>query len=55
MTKNKQSIYALIVGGLLIIGAGCVETMPIVTAVCLAGMAVAVKAGELWEMKDEKS
>ncbi len=51
MNKNKQSIYALIVGGLLIIGAGVIETMPIVTAVCLAGMAAAVKAGELWQIK----
>lgn len=51
MNKNKQSICALIVGGLLIIGAGVIETMPIVTAVCLAGMAAAVKAGELWQAK----
>ena len=51
MNKNKQSIYALIVGGLLIIGAGTVETVPIVTAVCLVGMAAAVKVGELWQIK----
>lgn len=51
MNKNKQSIYALIAGGLLIVGAGVIETMPIVTAVCLAGMAAAVKAGELWQAK----
>lgn len=51
MNKNKQSFYALIVGGLLIVGAGVIETMPIVTAVCLAGMAAAVKAGELWQAK----
>jgi hypothetical protein len=49
MNNNKQSIYALIVGGLLIIGAGVIETMPIVTAVCLAGMAVAVVKGRLWD------
>lgn len=49
MNKNKQGIYALIVGGLLIVGAGCVETMPIVTVVCLAGMAAAVIKGQLWD------
>jgi hypothetical protein len=49
MNKNKQSIYALIVGGLLILGAGVVETMPIITAVCIAGMAAAVVKGRLWD------
>ena len=47
----KQSICALIVGALLLIGAGTIETLPIVTVMCLAGMAVAVKAGELWQIK----
>ena len=51
MNKNKQSIYALIVGGLLIVGAGVIETMPIITVICLVGMAAAVKAGELWQTK----
>ena len=51
MNKNKQSIYALIVGGLLIVGAGVIETMPIITVICLVGMAAAVKAGELWQAK----
>ena len=51
MDKNKQSIYALIVGGLLIVGAGVIETMPIITVICLVGMAAAVKAGKLWQIK----
>lgn len=51
MSKNKQSIYALIVGGLLIVGAGIVETYPAITLLSIIGMAAAVKAGELWEVK----
>ena len=51
MNKNKQSIYALIVGGLLIVGAGIVETYPAITLLSIIGMAAAVKAGELWEVK----
>ena len=44
----KKEYWFLIVAGLFILGAGVVETMPLVSVLALVGMIAAVISGKLW-------
>lgn len=50
--RNKQIICAIVCGLLLISAAGVVETMPLISLICIIGMMICVKLGELGEIKD---
>ena len=50
--KNKQIICAIVCGLLLISAAGIVETMPLISLICIIGMMICVKLGKLGEIKD---
>lgn len=50
--KNKQIVCAIICGLLLISAEGAVETMPLISLICIIGMMICVKLGELGEIKD---
>lgn len=46
---KKKEICALGAGLSFLLGAGAVETMPVITIIMIAAMAALVKIGELWE------
>lgn len=53
MSKNmkitKKELCTLGVGACVILSAGAVENMPVVSALLIAATAALVKIGELWE------
>ena len=44
----KKEYWFLIAAGLFILGAGVVETMPLVSVLALVGIIAAVISGKLW-------
>lgn len=49
--KMKKEYWFLIAAGLFILGAGVVETMPLVSVLALVGMIAAVISGKLWTVE----
>lgn len=47
----KKEYWFLIAAGLFILGAGVVETMPLVSVLALVGMIAAVISGKLWTVE----
>lgn len=50
---NKQTLCALAVGLCVLVSAGAIETYPLLSLALVGASAWLVRAGELWEVKND--
>ena len=53
--KHKQTLCTLAVGLCVLVSAGAIENYPLLSLVLVGASAWLVRAGELWEVKDENT